>query len=47
MNFDKFLIDRCYYPEHWEDSQMEEDVARIKSLGFKEMSIISKKFTIF
>ena len=32
--FDKFLIGCCYYPEHWEEDSMVDDIARIKGLGF-------------
>ena len=29
-----FLIGCCYYPEHWDDENMEYDLDRIKALGF-------------
>jgi beta-galactosidase len=30
----KFLIGCCYYPEHWNESDMRRDMERIKDLGF-------------
>ena len=29
-----FLIGCCYYPEHWDEKNMEHDLERIKDLGF-------------
>lgn len=30
----EFLIGCCYYPEHWDETNMERDIIRIKDLGF-------------
>ncbi len=30
----KFLIGCCYYPEHWDDCELQEDILKIKNLGF-------------
>ena len=30
----RFLLGCCYYPEHWDEANMESDIARIKDLGF-------------
>ncbi len=30
----EFLIGCCYYPEHWDENNMESDLLRIKDLGF-------------
>ncbi len=31
---EKFLLGCCYYPEHWENVDLRDDLARMKSLGF-------------
>ena len=30
----KFMIGCCYYPEHWDENNIEYDILKIKKLGF-------------
>ncbi len=34
MKFKEFLIGCCYYPEYWDDENMERDLSHVKDLGF-------------
>ena len=34
MYNDEFLIGCCYYPEHWDDGDLENDIKNIKKFGF-------------
>ena len=31
---EKFLLGCCYYPEHWNRENLENDIKKIKQLGF-------------
>ncbi len=34
MYNNEFLIGCCYYPEHWDDSDLDKDIKKIKDFGF-------------
>jgi len=34
MIFEKFLFGCCYYPEHWDECDLEMDMKEIKKIGF-------------
>ena len=43
----EFLIGCCYYPEHWDEANMENDIMRIKDLGFNTVRMGEFSWSIF
>lgn len=43
----RFLIGCCYYPEHWADEEMREDLERIKGLGFNVVRMGEFSWSMF
>lgn len=43
----EFLIGCCYYPEHWDETNMENDIIRIKDLGFNTVRMGEFAWSIF
>lgn len=43
----EFLIGCCYYPEHWDEANMETDLTRIKDLGFNTVRMGEFSWSLF
>ena len=44
---DRLIIGCCYYPEHWPETQMKNDIARIKALGFNTIRMGEFSWSMF
>lgn len=45
--FHDFLVGCCYYPEHWDDGNMEADLRRIRDLGFNTVRMGEFAWSMF
>ena len=43
----RFVLGCCYYPEHWPEANMEQDIARIKDLGFNTIRMGEFSWSMF